>query len=268
MSLLNFLKAGTVEVPVDAPKVARTSKGQLAPNPTSIAIRVWRDGSVYPSQAAIDKFDLNYRKAVIKIEQIAAREEKKDETGKVIEKAREASERRIYEYPEGQGNAMDVISSLDWKEFNSAVEGKMLFVVVVPRKEPKTDLFSSTVYDQETGNPKSSVAEQGATTYGESTLLPMLKDVYGVELTEEEGKDFVDMVIFETLGSGVNVIDVTNTYSKPIIFVPKKISRGADKGKLDYARRENAKIYGFAPLAMVEEVEREQPVTDYTQDLA
>jgi hypothetical protein len=255
MSLLNFLKSGTVEVLAEAPKGAGGKPKQWGPNPTLIAVRVWRDGSVFPSQAAVDKFDLEYKKATVKIEDVPARAEEKDETGKVTVTAREASKKRTYEYEGSEGNGLDIISSLEWKEFNSSVDGKMIFVAVTPKKEPKVDLFASTNYNDD-GTPKANVLEQGAVTFGKTVLLPMLKDVYEIELSEEEGKDFVDMVIFETLGSGVSAMDVTGTFSRPIVFLPKRIVRGDAKGKLDYARREGVKIYGFAPAAMVDEVEK------------
>lgn len=254
MSLLSFLKSGTVEVPAEAPKGPGGKAKQWQPNPQMIAVRVWRDGSVFPSQAAIDKFDLEYRKANITQEEIPARAEVKDENGKVISEAKPAGSRNKYEFPDGTGNGLDVISSLEWKNFNSSVEGKMMFVAVTPKSEPKVDLFSTTNYDK-TGVPKSTVGEQGAATFGKQVLLPMLKEVYGIELTEEEGKDFVDLVIFESIGSGVNTFDVTGSYSKPMVYLPKRVARGDAKGKLDYSRRENVKIYGFAPAAMVAEAD-------------
>ncbi len=232
MSLLNFLKSGAVtEAPVENVKRAGGRSKQWAPNPSLIAIRVWYDGSVFPSQAAIEQFDLEYKDAVITLK----------------------DNKRHYDFPDGQGNGLDVILSTQWKSFNASVEGKMLFVAVTPKKEPKVDLFSSTNYE-ETGKPKTIVSEQGANTYGNAVLLPALKEIYGIELTKEEGKDFVDLVIFESLGSGLEVMNITEHYSKPITFLPKVVSRGEDKGKLDYVKRENVKIYGFAPKAMVDEV--------------
>ncbi len=261
MSLLNFLKSGTVEVPAEAPKGPGGKAKQWGPNPALVAIRVWRDGSVFPSQAAVDKFDLEYKKATITTEEVPARAEVKDADGKVTQAAREAGTKKKYDYANGQGNGMDVISSVQWKGFNSSVDSKMIFVAVTPRNEPKIDLFGTTNYNDD-GTPKATVLEQGSLTYGKKVLLPMLKEIYGVELTEEEGKDYVDMVIFETLGSGLNTVDVTGTYSKPIAFFPKLVSRGSEKDTLDYVRRENVKVYGFAPAAMVEEVESEMPAKD------
>lgn len=263
MSLLAFLQTSTIE---DAKAPARGGGGkskQWQPNPAHIAVRLWKDGSVFPSKAAVDKYDLEYKDAVITKEAIPARAEEKDATGKVTVKAREAGSKNVYSYPNGVGNGLDVIPSTSWTQFK-AEGGAMLFVAVTPKDQAKIDLFSTANYD-DAGKPKTSVEEQGAATYGKDVLIPLVEEIYGIKfqrdareakgdapaVTAQEGVEFVDLVIFESIGEGVNMFNVTETYSKNIILIPKRIARGEDKGKDDYERRENVKVYGFAPLAMV-----------------
>lgn len=237
MSLLSFLKTSKVEdvaapVRVGTPGVRK----QRNPNPAILAIRVWKDGSVYPSQALVAKFDLEYADAKITKETLPLKD---GETTPGI--------KRTYEFPNGTGNGMDVIDSREWNQYKAS--GDMLFVGVLPKNQPKVDLFGQTAYDDATGKPKSSVLDQGTQTFGKTVLLPLIKEVYNIELTEEQ--EFVDMGVFESLTEGSETFNITENFSKPIIFAPKRITRGADKGKADYSRRENMKVYGFAPLSAI-----------------
>ena len=253
MGLLNFLKGGNVtEVVASAPKGTGGVKKQWQPNPSINAVRLWKDGSVFPSTAAIAKFDFGFRSAVITKEDIAQITEQTDTTGKVIVKGRAAGTKNVYSFPDGTGNGMDVISSKEWSQFQSGSEdGAMIFVAVVPKNSPKVDVFGSTTYDEH-GDPKSTVEEQGAATFGSAVLIPMVEEIYGVKFGTEEGEvEFVDLVIFESLGEGEGQVNITSRYSRPIMNLPKRVTRGADKGSLDYVRRENCKVYGFAPAEMV-----------------
>lgn len=251
MGLLNFLQGGNVtEVTATAPKSSGAKK-QWQPNPVINAVRLWKDGSVFPSTAAIAKFDLDYRSATITKEDIAEIIEQKDPTGKVLVKGRAAGSKNVYAFPEGTGNGLDVISSKEWAQFGSNTDGAMVFVSVVPKSSPKVDLFGSTTFD-ETGTPKSTVAEQGAATFGSAVLIPMVQDIYGIKFGTEEGEvEFIDLMIFESLGKGDQKMEITERFSRPIMNFPKRVTRGEGKGSLDYVRRENCKVYGFAPMEMV-----------------
>lgn len=251
MGLLNFLAGGNVtEVLATAPKSSGVKK-QWQPNPSIVAVRLWKDGSVYPSTAAVAKFDLKFRSAEITKEEIAEIIEQKDAAGKVLVKGRAAGSKNVYSFPDGTGNALDVVSSKEWAQFQSGTEGAMVFVAVVPKSSPKVDLFGQTTYDEH-GDPKSTVEEQGAATFGAAVLIPMVEDIYGIKFGTEEGEvEFIDLVIFESLGEGQNKVDITGRYSRPIMNLPKRVTRGTDKGSLDYVRRENCKVYGFAPAEMV-----------------
>lgn len=262
MGLLNFLSGGNVtEVLAAAPKSSGVKK-QWQPNPSINAIRLWRDGSVYPSTAAVARFDLGYRAALISKEDIAEILEQKDKEGKVLVKGRAAGTKNVYSFPDGTGNGLDIISSKEWAQFQSGTDGAMIFVAVVPKSLPKVDLFGSTTFD-ETGIPKSTVEEQGAATFGAAVLIPMVEEIYGIKLGTEKGEvEYVDLVIFESLGEGDAKVDITARYSRPIMNLPKRVTRGADKGALDYVRRENCKVYGFAPAEMVLGVQEQPALTD------
>jgi hypothetical protein len=274
MSLLNFLKKANVEEVKSSP-AARTGGGvrkQWNPNPAIVAVRVWKDGSVFPSQAAVDKFDLEYRKAKITKEALPLKD------GQA-----EAAFKNKYEFPEGTGNGLDVIDTREWAQYKG--DGDLLFVAVVPKDAGKVDLFSSVNYDAE-GAPKVTAMEQGANTFGKEVLVPAIEAVYGIKfqreakaatkesaaVTAQEGVDFVDLEIFETFGEGEDAVNVTEAFSKPILHVPKRITRGADKGKSDYTRRENVKVYGFAPTQVLHpekeaEIAAESHGTDEAVDL-
>lgn len=251
MSLLNFLKTSTVEEAKPGPGGSGGRK-QWNPAPTIVAIRVWKDGSVFPSKAAVEKFNLEYPKAKITREPI-----------KLKEGETEQKYRNVYEYPEGVGNGFDVIDSRLWNQFKG--EGAMLFIAPVSKDAGKVDLFQGTNYEAD-GTPKTSVMDQGTVTFGEQVLIQAIEEVYGirfnrnarkdeegdiVQLAVTDGVDYVDLAIFESVEEGGESFNVTEHYSKPITFSPKRITRGADKGKADYARRENVKIYGLAPAAQV-----------------
>lgn len=249
MSLLNFLKSSTVEEVKPGP-VRSGGRKEWNPAPSVVAIRVWKDGSVFPSQAAVDKFSLEFRKATIKKEPIKLKEG---------EKPADQKYRNEYSFAEGTGNGFDMIDSRLWNEVKG--EGAMLFVAVVPKDAGKVDIFNTVAYNDD-GTPKLSVMEQGAATFGSEVLVPAVEQVYGIKFNKAEvkddkdkvitpavtdGVDFVDLAIFENLGD----FNVTEKYSKPLTYVPKRITRGKDAGKPDYARRENCKVYGLAPASEV-----------------
>lgn len=264
MGLFDFLQGANVEEVVPSKRGGGRSK-QWQPNPGIIAIRLFRDGSVFPSAAAIEKFDLEYKDATITKEKLPLKDGQTEANQKY---------KNVYKYPDGSGNGFDVIDSRSWEQFKTSAEGGMLFIVPTAKTQGKVDLFGTCNYDDSTGKPKVSVAEQGAATFGKDVLLKAVSELYGtvwavdakpaVEAAEGkpakpaveavEGVDYVDLAIFETLGS----LNITEKYSKPILFIPKRIVRGEDAGKSDYVRRENAKVYGFAPAAMV--------LTDYQPD--
>jgi len=266
-SLLSFLQGASVEEVKPGKRTGGGRAKQWQPAPSIVAIRLFRDGSVFPSQAAIEKFGLEYKKATITKEELPLKEGEK-----------EAKTKNVYAFPDGTGNGFDVIDSRIWGQFKASGDNAMLFVIPTPKNAPKVDLFGTTNYEDD-GTPKSTVAEQGAMTFGKEVLIPAVEQIYGivfavpaveakpavaakpaegdkpaiaakpaVEAVEAvEGVDYVDLAIFESLGT----FNITETYSKKIMNIPKRVIRGERAGEEDYVRREDAKVYGFAPAAMV-----------------
>lgn len=156
MKGLEFLKkASLVANEIVKPAVARTTVAKNR-NPETADIRVYKDGSVYPSSALVAEFDLSYRA--------------KDATG---------------------GQAFDVFKSSDFPNTQSwPEENRVLFIAALDRSEPKTDLFSGSKFD-ETGSPTANVLTQGSNTFGKG-LLEDIKAVYGEEPNEE---GYIDLVI-------------------------------------------------------------------------
>lgn len=242
MSLLGFLKSSTVE---EAKAPAHTGGGikkQWNPAPALVAVRIWKDGSVFPSTSARDKFDLEYRKAEISKTALPLKEGETEQRFK-----------NDYKFPDGTGNGFDFIDSRLWNEVKG--DGAMLLVAVTGKKEGKVDLFNTVAYD-ETGNPKETVMSQGSATFGKDVMLPAIEEVYGIKFNGKEpvegGVDFVDLMICESIPAGEGeTFDITGKFSKKIAYLPKKKTRGADKGAPDYERRDDVKIYGLIPAAMV-----------------
>ena len=292
MSLLNFLQSSKVEEVVPGTRAGGPTgpRKQRQPNPSIVAVRLWRDGSVYPSTAAIAKFDLGYKDATITKEKIPLKD------GETVQKLK-----NVYAFPNGTGNGFDVVDSRVWDQFKAAADGGMLFVVPTPKNAAKVDLFGTTNY-MDDGKPKSTVEEQGAKTFGTEVLIPAVEQLYGIVFKVDaveaapaqpavpvsegveavkakpvveavagvDGVEYVDLVIFDKLGD-FNIVD---TYSKKILHVPKRTIRGKDAGKSDYVRRENAVVYGFAPFAAIgleeptEQKEEEVPTVESAKELA
>lgn len=285
MGLLAFLNSASVEEVAKAPRKAGGGGGKAKPwNPPStlLAIRVWASGAVYPSKALVDRFNLEYHKAKItKGDEVTYTPEalakffenegelvakRNQEIAEAIAEGKEAPEPYIakteapkkykvstYEFEGGiAGNGFDVIDSSKWAGYKS--EGNMLFIAPVAKDEPKVDLFGSTKYvpleEGEVGGetfqaPVSSVYDQGSKTFGTSTLIPAIKEIYGIELGKD--KEYIDMIVFDELGN----VNINKQFSKPVTLVPKVVDRGKDAGKADHIRRDNLTIWGFAPAEVL-----------------
>lgn len=252
MSALSFLKNAKLEEQPIPKKGPGGKAKQWNPDPTILAVRLWKDGSVFPSQALVDQFNLEYKTATITKIPLPLKEGQPEEEQKY---------KNEYYYVAGPGNGFDVIDSRQWPGFSA--DGNSLFISPVQRDQPKVDLFSSVGYNdnpevEDFGTPKTSVMEQGANTFGKSTLLEAVKDIYGIELGEN--KEFVDLLVI----AKIDEFDISTTFSKPLTFLPKIIVRGDEKGKADLQRRENAIIYLFAPASVLEPDNEETENTSST----
>lgn len=281
-SLLSFLSSAEVEE-VKGPVRAGVGGARKPWNPpaTLLAIRVWKDGSVFPSQALVDRFNLEYVPVTItrgeerpysaaEVEKFEADENAREDQwvadqAALPEDKRKPFKRKVlkarykpskYEAKDGVfGNGFDVIDSRLWANYKAG--GNILFVAPASKDLAKVDLFGSTKYSgsEEEGQkiydatPVSSVMNQGSNTFGEEVLLPAIKEIYGIELGED--KEYVDMLVVDELNTGDDTVNFNKKFSHTVSHFPKLVLRGEDKGKPDYERRENAVIWGFLPADML-----------------
>ncbi len=197
------------------PTKERGKRSTMLVNPTGLRIRLFKDGRVFPSAELIEKFDLEFRS--------------KDSDTK--------------------GNGFDVVRTDKYANYPQTGYPHVILVAATKRELGKVDLFASCNYVTEKtleknpelvlGAPMSSVLEQGTATFGLTELIPMLKEIYGFEFTEDQ--KFVDLEI--------DTETVLST-SDGIYFLPKLITRGKDAGKLEMQRRENIQLM---PLSIVAE---------------
>lgn len=156
MSGLSFLKNITLASNDAVKPVTVRAKAAVNRNPETADIRIYRNGSVYPSAKLVNTCNLQYAP--------------KDSTDK--------------------GNGFDVFSSKDFLNTKHLAE-VFLFIAMVPRSEGKIDLFASCTFEED-GTPKSDVLSQGANTAGVE-ILEKIKEVYGIEMLE--GESFMDLKI-------------------------------------------------------------------------
>lgn len=131
--------------------------------PVDADLRVFSNGSIYPSESFAKDFDLEYRNKEVVVE---------------------GGE------PEIVGNGLDVFSSLKWGMIQGKLPKELLFVSAVAKTAPKADLWANTKYDGDV--PKASVFTQGCATFGKNTLLQMITDVYGIDFSTV---DYVDLSV-------------------------------------------------------------------------
>lgn len=197
MSNLDFLKnlslLGETKEMLTRASEART---KVDVTPTDADIRIFKDGRVFPSKELVEEFDLEYRP-----------------------KNTDPSQR---------GNGFDIIDSREFHQYpkdNPAI----MFITAVPKKEPKVDLFGTSMYDDE-GNPIKSVLTQGASTRGKE-IIETLSSLYGLDkdkMFEETG--YIDLIILR---------DYKLTTPNNIYYIMKKVARGERKGELEPIRREH-----------------------------
>lgn len=208
--MLDFLTTATV-ADVAESNVTRKGGVRKQRNPEGMAIRVFKDGSVYPSQELVDEFNLEY--------------DRKDGND--------------------PGNGFDVIDTDLYPNFQ--VGKRILIISPVPKKAAKVDLFASTTYDED-GNPKALVTEQGSTTYGKAELVPALKNIYGIELNDEQR--YVDLVLVANPTTN-QPWELPN--GREVTFIPKRVSRGDAKGQITTIRRERPQFWALLPSSLIEQ---------------
>jgi hypothetical protein len=194
----------------------RNTKVQRKTLPQGLTIRVYANGSVYPSQELIDKFNLEYP----------------------LKKDMETN----------PGNGFDLIDSSEWTPTKNYP--RVILLGLVPRSEPKVDLFSLARYDEE-GKPKASVLTQGTVS---ANLLDMVRSLGYLT----EGQRYCDLKL---------EVDKPITLKDGIAFVPKVVEKGDRKGEATYERREDIVIYHAVPQEVLDRQPEagEEPVSTETK---
>lgn len=289
MSFLSFLETASVE---EVTPSARAGVGGARKpwNPPAdlLCIRVWKDGAVFPSQALIDRFNLDYPAVTItkgdviaftqadvdkfNEEQLRLRDEHIQKQATLPEAER--TEYKIKEFKAKRkpskyatandiwGNGFDFIDSRLWAGFKG--QGALLFVAPVSKDQAKVDIFGSTKYtsapDEDTvtyeATAVSKVYDQGSKTFGASVLLPTIKEVYGIDLDTpakegEKKKEYIDMLVVDEVDLGGKIINFNTQFSQKLAIFPKKVLRGEAAGNADYEKRENATVWGFLPAELL-----------------
>lgn len=207
-------------------------------NPTHpYTIRIWKDGSVFPSADLVDRFSLEYGDRPVEDAQTE---------GTMQEQYDKEEKKPKWIQP---GNAFDVFDSADFPAFKSPQ--RFILANVVSKASGKADLFASVTWDALTGKKENSVMEQGAATFGKKEFIGMIKDVYGVELNDET--PHIDLVLLDQNGE---LNDGAPKHfqlpgDKKFCYVPKKVSRGATKGTETVVRREDPWLFVLYPLLAI-----------------
>ncbi len=229
MSFDLSMLSGVTLKEVKAPEKNGSSGARVIKEPALGAqLRVFKNGRVYPAMDFALSFGLEHQAKEQIVDPI---------TGEVTVKV--------------LGAGMDVFSSKNW----TMVEGlakEVIFCAITPRQgNGKIDLFGSTQYNED-GKPKKLLYEIGKSTFGHEQLVPMLENAYGVNFEETP---FVDLLVHT---------DHPMISPNDVYVLPKVTSRGENKGKASFARRENINVF---PLSVAPVAEVTDPIADDKGDI-
>lgn len=222
MSKLAFLQ--NIQVVADEQPRKRGNRKEWNPS-EGLTIRLWKSGEVFPSQELVEKFNLEFKNRLTD-EDLAA-----IKAGTISKP--------------NPGNGFDVVDTEDFPSFKSPQ--RLLIIAPVPKDQLKVDMFGTVSYT-DTMTPISSVMDQGAATFGKDFLIPTLKEVYDIDLNDEN--PYVDLIFVGKEGP-----DSPEPFfaDKDIVFFPKKVARGEKKGEMTIQRREKPEIYVLYPKQLLEE---------------
>jgi hypothetical protein len=252
LGFLNEIKVNEVAAPVGR----LTTKKETNPASNFMGIRVWKDGSIFPSRTLVDTYNLEYPKATVTIIDVHNEDGslKKDAEGKQVVK-------RTVSFPEGStANGLDIFALADWTQVDETVRAnKLILVGITSKSMPKVEVFSNVKYNDD-GTPQNSVMDQGATTYGRETLLPLVKSVYGMEPGEN---GYIDLEINPSF-------NLKSKVANGVFLIPKTIVRGEKKGHADYLRRENIDVLPMTPVVPVQSTidQTSTAIAEMPQDIA
>ena len=216
--MFNFfdsLKNVALEANAVKEKAVKASNPRVEKNPTNGAdFRIMATGKIYPSQAFVDEFSLEYT----------------------------AKDSNVI------SNGFDLFPSNQWGNYKNGPD--LLMGYAIRQDLPKVELFSGVRYKKD-GSPINLVMEQG-TTLGNDTLELIASALGSVEsdggdtsawhnllvslATGEEGvARYVDFYVVRNVGTALTMPD-------GIYNIPKMIVRGEKKGQITTVRREKINV--------------------------
>ena len=232
-SSLDFLEQDFVLADVVTETKVRVAQKDRNPDATFMGIRLWANGSIYPSQALVTALSLEYTKA----KPVVTQKMEKDGVTPAKDLEQKPIMIKTFDTSDSMACGLDVIDTKAWGDQYPQDKPRIICVGVTPKKEAKVDLFKQVGFTED-GTPLNSVLEQGADTFGKKELIPLLKEVYGVEVPE---KGYIDLSV-------VMNYNLAKLSQSGRFFLPKKIARGDKAGQADYVIRENINIYPLVPV--------------------
>lgn len=234
LSFLSNITLASNEEVKPAFVTAKAPRATVDRNPEGAKIRVFKNGAIYPSKELVVNYALEYLP--------------KD------------SEEKAFGF--------DIMSSKSFPN-TAHLDSSFIILAVVAKSLPKVDVFGSTKYysaeevaklaaegtEVVEGQPKSSVLDQGNTTFGKEVLIPMLKEIYGFEFPED--KKFVDLTI---------ITDQPLKTNDGNYFIPKPISRGEKKGEMEVVVRKDIDMFPLVLSSMLGEETGEAPQEAVTEE--
>lgn len=210
----------------------QTTRTRVEKVPTNGAdFRILANGKIYPSQAFVDEFGLEYQ----------------------------AKDSATISY------GLDLFDSAQWGAYQQAAgtDGpRLLLGYVINQDKPKVELFAGTRYDKTTGEPINSVMEQGTVVADET--LELIATALGFVETEAINETETNKTAFENLLNGRRYVDFqlireaagipALTMPDGIYNIPKSIDRGERKGEMTTVRRERIVV-----IPIVEFEQEDQP---------
>jgi len=222
---LSFLK--NVEVKEVATK-SKASRVTLEKHPVEGAdFRVYKNGRIFPAAATATEYNLAFGPKL----------EGEEDGAKAVT----------------VGNGLDIFSSENWQMI--ATPQTMLFIGVVPRQgNAKIDIYGSTSYDKDSGEPTRDIYANSVSAFGKDTLIDLLTSVYGVDFSDE-GVDYVDLSVAR---------DFQIKAPHDVYSIPKVVSRGDKKGQPVFVTRMNISVFPLVVFEVASEPEDIQPTQEGT----
>jgi len=150
---------------------------------------------------------------------------------------------KFYNIMDQGKKGFDIFLTTEWGQIK--VDKKAILVTIVDIDEPKLDISPLFTYDADfnvyTCRPSK----------GSYKLLGLLEDLLGKQNSYH-----------------IDLSDITLSSPNNLYYIPKVITRGTNKGKNSYVRRENISVYPIQLLENLNEVEKSQNDSKVLDDKA